>query len=72
MQEQHLTAVEREELREVALGGPDTATRTRTVWQAGLVTLIGERPDLRATSPRPCRQDASARAAARAGGVPRP
>ncbi len=39
VQEQHLTATEREELREVALGGPDTATRTRTVWQAGLVEL---------------------------------
>src|SRR5207253_6477909 len=31
--ERHLTAVERPELREVALGGPDTTTRTRTVWQ---------------------------------------
>jgi photosystem II stability/assembly factor-like uncharacterized protein len=39
VQEQHLTATEREELREVALGGPDSATRTRTVWQAGLVEL---------------------------------
>ncbi len=29
----HLTALERPELREVALGGPDTATRTQTVWQ---------------------------------------
>jgi hypothetical protein len=33
---EHLTAVERPELREVALGGPDTATRTRTVWQVRL------------------------------------
>jgi photosystem II stability/assembly factor-like uncharacterized protein len=41
VQEQHLTAAEREELREVALGGPDSATRTRTVWQAGLVALPG-------------------------------
>ena len=44
VQEQHLTATEREELREVALGGPDTATRTRTVWQAGLVAA-GRRGD---------------------------
>lgn len=31
--EQHLTFVEAESIREVALGGPDTATRTRQVWQ---------------------------------------
>ncbi|WP_051798277.1 DUF6519 domain-containing protein [Catenuloplanes japonicus] len=31
---EHLTALERPALREVALGGPDTATRSRTVWQA--------------------------------------
>jgi len=31
--ERHLTALDDELLREVALGGPDTATRTRTVWQ---------------------------------------
>jgi hypothetical protein len=29
----HLTALEDQLIREVALGGPDTATRTRTVWQ---------------------------------------
>ena len=34
--QRHLTAVEEPELREVALGGPDTATRTKTVWQAKL------------------------------------
>ncbi|WP_053740161.1 DUF6519 domain-containing protein [Streptomyces sp. NRRL WC-3618] len=33
---EHLTALERPELREVALGGPDTGTRTRTVWQVRL------------------------------------
>lgn len=31
--ERHLTALEAPAIREVALGGPDTATRTRTVWQ---------------------------------------
>ena len=55
VQEQHLTATEREELREVALGGPDTATRTRTVWQAGLAKLSGADPtcaDVAAASPQ--------------------
>jgi hypothetical protein len=33
---EHLTALERPELREVALGGPDTGTRSRTVWQVRL------------------------------------
>lgn len=37
--EEHLTALERPGLREVALGGPDTATRTRTVWQVKLEPL---------------------------------
>ena len=31
--ERHVTALEDQDLREVALGGPDTATRTKTVWQ---------------------------------------
>jgi hypothetical protein len=34
--ELHVTAVEQPELREVALGGPDSATRTRVVWQVRL------------------------------------
>src|SRR5262245_34537046 len=34
--QRHLTAVEQPELIEVALGGPDTTTRTRTVWQVKL------------------------------------
>ena len=34
---EHVTMLERPELREVALGGPDTATRTRTIWQVRLV-----------------------------------
>jgi hypothetical protein len=38
---EHLTAVERPELREVALGGPDTATRSRTVWQVRLAQVPG-------------------------------
>jgi hypothetical protein len=39
--EEHLTALERVALREVALGGPDTATRTRTVWQVKLEPVSG-------------------------------
>ena len=37
--ERHLTALDDPLLREVALGGPDTATRTRTVWQVGALPL---------------------------------
>ncbi len=33
----HLTAVNRPAIREVALGGPDTATRTKTAWQVKLL-----------------------------------
>lgn len=32
----HLTALEDRSLREIALGGADTATRTRTIWQVKL------------------------------------
>ncbi|NPD27101.1 DUF6519 domain-containing protein [Corallococcus exiguus] len=39
--QRHVTALEDAEIREVALGGPDTATRTRTVWQVRLYTLMG-------------------------------
>jgi photosystem II stability/assembly factor-like uncharacterized protein len=34
--DRHVTAVERPELREIALGGPDTASRTRTTWRLRL------------------------------------
>lgn len=37
--QQHRSAVEDPTLREVALGGPDTTTRLRTVWQARLLHL---------------------------------
>jgi hypothetical protein len=36
---EHLTIVERPELREVALGGPDTTSRSRTIWQVRLVPV---------------------------------
>jgi hypothetical protein len=35
----HLTALDDPEIREVALGGPDTTTRTKTVWQVRLHPL---------------------------------
>jgi hypothetical protein len=35
--QRHVTALEDELIREVALGGPDTATRTQTVWQVRLI-----------------------------------
>jgi len=39
--QRHLTAVEEPEIREVALGGPDTATRTRTVCRVRVAGLDG-------------------------------
>ena len=39
--ERHVTAIEDPDIREVALGGPDTATRTATVCRAGIAP-IGE------------------------------
>jgi hypothetical protein len=40
--ERHLTALEAPHIREVALGGPDTATRTRAVWQVRLHRLTDD------------------------------
>jgi hypothetical protein len=37
--QQHITAVDDDGIREVALGGPDTATRTKTVWQVKWLKL---------------------------------
>src|SRR4051794_16878578 len=42
--DRHLTAVEHPELREVALGGPDTATRVQTLWQVKLLRLDSDNP----------------------------
>ena len=39
--QRHITALEDDGIREVALGGPDTATRTKTLWQ---VKLLGPLP----------------------------
>ena len=37
--QRHLTALDDPEMREVALGGPDTATRTQNVWQVRAVAV---------------------------------
>ena len=37
--ERHITALEDPSIREVALGGPDTATRTKAVWQVKLLKV---------------------------------
>ncbi len=37
--QRHLTALEAPAIREVALGGPDTATRTQTLWQLRLLRV---------------------------------
>ena len=37
--ERHITAIEDPSIREVALGGPDTATRTQVIWQAVLANV---------------------------------
>ena len=50
--EQHVTAVEHEELREVALGGPDTTTRTQIAWSVVLHEL-GDTTCMAAEAARP-------------------
>lgn len=40
MWERHLTFLEDDDIREKALDGPDTATRTKTVWQVKIKELI--------------------------------
>ena len=40
----HVTAIEDPELREVALGGPDTCTRAKTVWQVRLAAIAQGQP----------------------------
>ncbi|MFT3769523.1 MAG: DUF6519 domain-containing protein [Minicystis sp.] len=42
--QRHITTIEEPRLREVALGGPDTATRIKTVWQVRLAAISGSPP----------------------------
>lgn len=48
--ERHITYIEDDNIREVALGGPDTATRAKLVWQVKTEALDGQRdlPDFSA------------------------
>ncbi len=41
----HVTALNDARIREVALGGPDTATRTQVVWQVRILPLPTGKPD---------------------------
>jgi hypothetical protein len=40
--ERHITFLEDDDIREKALGGPDTATRAKTVWQVKVKELISD------------------------------
>lgn len=40
--ERHLTAIDDESIREMALGGPDTSTRTKVVWQVRVAEPLPE------------------------------
>src|SRR5262249_24615237 len=44
--ERHVTFIDDDSIREVALGGPDTATRARVVWQARALPIDSEPPSL--------------------------
>ncbi|HWO26262.1 MAG TPA: DUF6519 domain-containing protein [Kofleriaceae bacterium] len=49
--ERHITSIEDERMREVALGGPDTCTRTKVVWQ---VKALARTPPEDMTAPDVC------------------
>jgi hypothetical protein len=40
--QRHITAIEDPAIREIALGGPDTTTRVKTVWQVKLLPLSAD------------------------------
>ncbi len=56
--QRHLTVHEEEDIRESALGGPDTGTRVKTVWQVRAAKIDAEF-DLENPPPDPCNQLAS-------------
>jgi len=53
----HITALEDPKIRERALGGPDTATRTKTVWQVRLMHVGGVNAGLNCLSDIPPWED---------------
>ena len=40
--QRHITALEDPSIREVALGGPDTTTRVKNVWQVRVLPIVGD------------------------------
>ena len=44
--ERHITALEDDDIREKALGGPDTATRTKVIWQVKIENVQNQTPPL--------------------------
>jgi hypothetical protein len=42
----HISALEDPAIREVALGGADTTTRLKTVWQVKLLSVASQHPDV--------------------------
>ena len=47
----HITALDDAHIREVALGGPDTATRSQTVWQVKILPIGLPTPGIQVTLP---------------------
>lgn len=62
--QRHLTALDDPEIREVALGGPDTATRTKTIWQVRTGSI--EANITCASKPAPWKVESDGRLSARA------
>jgi hypothetical protein len=63
--QRHLTALDDPEIREVALGGPDTATRTKTVWQVKVAGNLGANVTC-ASQPPPWKNASTGKLSARA------
>jgi hypothetical protein len=49
--ERHVSAVELDDIREKALGGPDTATRAQVIWQIRIAQPPPDMPDILAKRP---------------------
>jgi hypothetical protein len=49
----HLTALDDAEIREVALGGPDTCSRTKTIWQVNLLDVAAAGTNVTCATPEP-------------------
>jgi len=49
----HLTALDDADIREVALGGPDTCSRVKTVWQVNLLNVAATGTNVTCATPEP-------------------